>query len=153
MRLPITDPWSAVEIHQRVEASREDVFNLLADPETYPQWLVGAQRIRSVDDRFPEPGAKFDHSVGPNQQATIDDDTAVIESHGHRQLILEVHVGPITGEVEFDLRKRGDATEVVMRERPTGPAALLTPLLRPALALRNRRSLQQLAQLATQRAA
>jgi hypothetical protein len=68
--------------------------------------------------------------------------------------VLEVHVGPLSGEVEFDLRKRGDAaTEVVMRERPIGPAKYLTPLLRPALALRNRRSLQQLAQFAQERAA
>lgn len=153
MRLPFSDPWSPVEIHQRIEAPRDEVFNLLSDPETYPQWLVGAQRIRGVDDHFPQPGAKFDHSVGPTTATTVDDETAVIESHGHRQLVLEVHVGPVTGEVEFDLRKRGDATDVVMRERPTGPAILLTPLLRPALALRNRRSLQQLAQIAHRKAA
>lgn len=154
MRLPITDPWSPVEIHQRIDAPREKVFNLLADPTTYPDWLVGAQRIRSVDDQFPDPGAKFEHSVGPTKQTTVDDETAVVESHGHRQLILEVHVGPLRGEVEFDLRKRGnDATDVVMRERPTGPGLLLTPLLRPALALRNQRSMRQLAQIAQRDAA
>lgn len=154
MRLPIPDPFSPVEVRQRVDAPRDKVFNLLADPTTYPDWLVGAQRIRSVDDTFPEPGSKFDHSVGPSEQATVDDDTAVIEAHGHRKLVLEVHVGPLSGEVEFDLRKRGDdATEIVMRERPIGAAVMLTPLLRPALALRNRQSMRQFAEIAQREAA
>lgn len=154
MRLPITDPFSPVETHQRIEAPRDEVFNLLANPTTYPDWLVGAQRIRSVDDAFPEAGAGFDHSVGPTKATTVDDDTAVVESHGHRRLVLEVHVGPFTGEVEFDLRKRGnDATELTMRERSTGVAQMLMPLLRPALSLRNRQSLRQLAQIAQREAA
>ncbi|MDP1795496.1 MAG: hypothetical protein Q8K63_15260 [Acidimicrobiales bacterium] len=153
MRLPISDPWSPVETRQRVEAPRDDVFNLLADPRTYPDWLVGAQRIRDVDDEFPAEGTKFEHSVGPTEATTVDDNTEVIETHGHRQLMLEVHAGPFKGEVEFDLRKRGEATEVVMREKPIGPAALLTPFIRPILALRNQRSMRQLAYIAQGRTA
>lgn len=153
MRLPFTDPWSPVEARVRVEAPREEVFNALADPATYPTWLVGAQRIRGVDGDFPRPGTHFDHSVGPNGRATIDDDTTVVESQGHRRLVLEVHAGPFTGQVEFDLKKRGEATEVIMRERGTGPASLLTPLLRPALAIRNARSLRNFSRMVGQRAA
>jgi uncharacterized protein YndB with AHSA1/START domain len=153
MRLPITDPWSPVEIRTRIDAPREEVFNMLADPRTYPDWLVGAQRIRDVDDQFPQPGTKFEHSVGPNEATTVDDDTEVIETQGHRHLVMEVHVGPMRGEVEFDLKKRGDATEVIMRERPTGPALLLTPLIRPLLALRNQKSMRQFAQMVQERAA
>lgn len=153
MRLPISDPWSPVEIRHRVDAPRDEVFNMLADPRTYPDWLVGAQRIRDVDDEFPEAGAKFEHSVGPSEGTTVDDDTEVIESQGHRHLVMEVHVGPLKGEVEFDLKKRGDATEVIMRERPTGAALLITPLIRPLLALRNQRSMRQFAQMVQERAA
>lgn len=154
MRMPITDPWSPVEIRQRIDAPRDAVFNLLADPTTYPDWLVGAQRIRDVDDKFPEEGTKFEHSVGPTEATTIDDNTEVLETHGHRQLLMEIHLGPFKGEVEFDLRKRGnDATDVIMRERPTGPAMFLTPLIRPVLALRNHRSMRQLAEIAQGKAA
>jgi uncharacterized protein YndB with AHSA1/START domain len=143
----LSSPWSPVEIRQPVAAPRDAVFNALADPETYPEWLVGAQRIRAVDREFPAPGAKFDHSVGPAKSATVDDATEVIEAHGHRQLVLEAHVGPVAAEVEFDLIKRGDdRTEVVMRERPIGVAAVFTPLVRPLLALRNMQSMRQFAQ-------
>lgn len=129
-----------------MNAPRDAVFNALADPETYPEWLVGAQQIRGVDKDFPEPGSEFQHSVGPTEATTIDDSTKTLESHGHRQLILEAHAGPMKAEVEFDLVKRGDdRTEVVMRERPLGAASVLTPLIRPLLALRNMRSMHQFA--------
>jgi uncharacterized protein YndB with AHSA1/START domain len=143
----VSAPFSPIEVRQLFAAPREEVFNVIANPSTYPRWLVGAQRIRDVDDEFPEPGTKFDHSVGPSDAATVDDATIAVESHGHRQLVLEVHAGPITGEVEFDLIRRGEGTELVMRERPKGSAAALTPLIRPALALRNRVSMSRLARL------
>jgi uncharacterized protein YndB with AHSA1/START domain len=144
-------PWSPVEVHQSIDAPRDEVFNTITDPRTFPEWLVGAQRIRDVDDHFPAPGTKFDHSVGPTPDVTVDDDTKAIAVQGHRRLVLEVHVGPIHGEVEFTLKKRGDAsTEVRMRERPLGPAAVLTPALRPVLAARNMASLRNLARLIEQ---
>ncbi len=129
-----------------IDAPRDDVFNTIADPRTYPDWLVGAQKIRSVDPAFPAPGTKFEHAVGPTQEMTADDDTKAIAVQGHRRLVLEVHLGPLHGEVEFMLKKRGDnSTEVRLRERPMGPAAALTPVLRPALAARNKVSLRNLA--------
>jgi uncharacterized protein YndB with AHSA1/START domain len=144
-------PWSPVEVHQSIDAPRDEVFNTLSDPRTYPDWLVGAQRIRDVDSDFPAPGSKFDHSVGPTPELTADDDTKAVEVQGHRRLVLEVHVGPVQGEVEFTLKKRGDdRTEVRMRERPIGPAVALTPVLRPVLAARNHTSLRNLAKLIEQ---
>ena len=144
----MSSPWSHVEVRQSIAAPRDEVFNALANPETYPQWLAGAQNIRGVDPDFPAPGTKFAHSVGPTEKATVDDTTEAIEVHGHRQLVLAVHAGPLHGEVEFDLIKRGDdRTEVVMRERPTGPGYLLTPVVRPVLALRNMQSMRKFAAL------
>ncbi len=140
----LSAPWSPVEVHQLVDAPRDDVFNAVANPETYPNWLVGAQQIRDVDDEFPEKGAEFAHSVGASPEVAVDDSTVVLESHGHRQLVLEAHAGPLTAKVEFDFIRRGEQTEIVMRERPVGPAQVLTPLIRPMLALRNRVSMQRL---------
>ncbi len=141
-------PWSPIEVHQHIDASRDDVFNAISNPTTYPEWLVGTQRIRHVDGEFPKPGTKFDHSVGPTENITADDDTKAMEVQGHRRLLLEVHIGPFHGEVEFTLNKRGDnSTEVRMRECPIGPFAVITPVMRPILAARNRASLHKLAQL------
>ena len=36
----------------------------IADPSTYPDWLVGAQTIRSVDDAWPDEGSAFRHVIG-----------------------------------------------------------------------------------------
>ena len=149
---PLTAPWSLVEVRQLVDAPRDTVFNTLADPRTYPDWLVGAQRIRAVDRDFPAPDSEFHHSVGPTSDLTVDDSTVAVEVHGHRKLVLEVHAGPLKGEVEFDLVRRGDdQTEVIMRERPIGAALALTPLLRPVIGMRNRKSMQQFARVAENR--
>jgi hypothetical protein len=128
-----------------VPFTRSAVFGCLADPRSYPSWLVGAQRIRHVDGGFPAPGAKFDHSVGPSPQLTVDDHSRSIAVEDDRRLVLYVRAGLFRGKVEFVLETRSDnATEIVMRERLLGPTAVVAPLLRPTLSARNRRSLQQL---------
>jgi uncharacterized protein YndB with AHSA1/START domain len=119
----LSAPWSPVEVRQLVDAPREDVFSVVADTETHARWFVGIPLVGDADE---EPAEE------------------VVETHGHRQIVLEERVGPVTNELEFDFIVRGERTEVVMRERPTGNAVALTPLLRPALALRNKQSLQRL---------
>ena len=56
---------SPAEVRAIVPAPPEAVFAVLSDPETYPEWLAGAQHIRQVDGDFPAPGSQFDHEVGP----------------------------------------------------------------------------------------
>jgi uncharacterized protein YndB with AHSA1/START domain len=137
--------WGPVVVHERLPATRAEVFAVLSDPETYPDWLVGAERIRGVDPAFPRPGSTFEHSVGPNRAATIDDRTESLEAEQDRHLTLLVHAGPFHGRVDFSLEPAGTgATKITFAEQPTGPMAVLTPFLRPSLYGRNRRSLQQL---------
>jgi uncharacterized protein YndB with AHSA1/START domain len=138
---------SPVEVRTHVDRERHDVFRTIADPRTYPDWLVGAQRIRHVDGSFPAPHAAFDHSVGPAEGATVDDSSEVLAADPPRRLDLEVRVGPLRGEVTFLLDETGDGTWVTLRERPTGPAGAATPLLRPMLYARNRWSLRRLRHL------
>ena len=141
----LRDLWSPVEVRDSVARSRDEVFRYIADPETYPDWLVGAQQIRHVDDDFAKPGSGFDHSVGVTPGLTVDDHTEVIDRRGERKLALRVHARPFfEGEVVFELLDRGDSTEIVMREEPIGFQRFLTPVLRPLLAARNRASLRQL---------
>ena len=49
---------------RQIDASPAAVFAVLVNPETYPKWLVGADRIRGVDPDWPAIGSKFHHVVG-----------------------------------------------------------------------------------------
>ena len=138
---------SPVEARTTVALGRDAVFRTIADPCTYPSWLVGAQRIRRVDPEFPAPDAEFEHSVGPAEGATVDDSSEVLVADPPRRLDLAVHVGPVSGDVTFLLEEAGGATTIRLRERPTGRLAALTPVLRPLLFARNRWSLHQLRRL------
>lgn len=145
--IDLTRPWSPVEVRRDLPASPDVVFDLLADPRTYPHWLVGNQRIRAVDDDFPAVGAGFDHSVGATEESTVDDESEVLESDPPHRLSLLVKAGPLRGAVTFLLLPSRDGTEVRFRERPVGWMAALTPFLRLILHGRNVESLRRLAQL------
>jgi uncharacterized protein YndB with AHSA1/START domain len=138
--------WSPVEVRAEIAAPPSEVFDVLAEPRTYPEWLVGAKRIRDVDADFPSKGAEFDHTVGAGP-VSIDDSTEVLEVHRPDRLKLLVKAGHFNGEVEFLVLPSPKGTEVRFRERPIGPPAALTPLLRPSLQARNGESLKQLREL------
>jgi uncharacterized protein YndB with AHSA1/START domain len=130
------------------------VFAVLADPEAYPAWVVGAQRVRGVEGRWPQPGAAFHHAVGV-WPLRLRDSTSVVESVPDRRLVLEARARPMgRARVELELRDLGGATEVSMREAPvSGPARLVPrPLLDPAIRRRNRTSLDRLRRLTDRRA-
>jgi uncharacterized protein YndB with AHSA1/START domain len=135
---------SPSEVRVTVPATPEEVWAVLSDPETYPEWLAGAQRIQHVDTDFPEPGARFDHEVGPSSDATVADDTeALVDDPPHR-LQLEVHAGPVTGMVEFRLQAVAGGTQVRFLVSPTGGLGWALPVLRAAIHVRNRGSLARL---------
>ena len=147
------NPWSPVEARRHLASPAEAVWAVLSDPYTYPHWLVGAQRIRSVDPGYPAPGTAFHHSVGPVDEVTVDDSTEVLASDPPRLLILRVHLGPLQGTVEMRVVSDSVSTEVRFREVPTGPGRLLTPLVRPLLHGRNMESLRRLDGLLSREAA
>ena len=141
------DLWSPVEVCREIVASPESVFDMLAEPRTYPEWLVGAQHIRGVDADFPSQGTEFAHSVGPTSATTIDDSTeALLVDRPHR-LTLLARAGPLHAHVDMLVEPSPDGSVVRFRERPVGWAMILTPLLRPSLAARNIESLRRLAAL------
>jgi uncharacterized protein YndB with AHSA1/START domain len=146
----VTSPtalWSPVEVRRDIAASPEAVYAVLGEPRTYPDWLVGAQRIRGVDRNFPSEGAEFEHSVGPTPATTIDDSSEVLEADPPHRLSLLVHAGPLHARVDLLLLPTTDGTEVRFRERPVGWQAVLTPFVRPSLHARNLESLRRLAGL------
>ena len=137
---------SPAEVRITVPAPPEAVFAVLSDPTTYPEWLVGAQRIREVDHDFPSEGSSFDHEVGPGSAVTVSDSSEVRASDEPSRLELEVHAGPFQGVVEFDLERIADGTLVTFREHVTGSLAAAMPVLRGPIFLRNRMSLDKLRQ-------
>ena len=147
MRSPLEYLYAPVVSRITVAAARSTVFDVVSDPHTYPEWLVGTERMRSVDTEFPRPGATFDHSVGAGP-ATIDDSSESVAVQANARLVLRVHAGPFHARVEFDLTDDGAGnTEIRLSEQPIGWFAPLRPLLRPSLQARNSRSLTRLRDL------
>ena len=59
-----------------VHATPDEVWKVLADGWLYPLWVVGASRMREVDDTWPAVGSKLHHSVGA-WPLLLDDNTEV----------------------------------------------------------------------------
>ncbi|GIM64663.1 polyketide cyclase [Planomonospora venezuelensis] len=130
-----------------VSATPEQVWEVLSDGWLYPLFVVGASRMREVDDSWPGVGSRLHHSVG-SWPVLIDDTTEVLEVDEGRRLLLKARGWP-AGEahVEISLRPDGDATVVTMVEDATsGPGVLVPKPLRDAqLHWRNVEALQRLA--------
>jgi uncharacterized protein YndB with AHSA1/START domain len=129
----------------------EAVWAVLMNGWRFADWVVGAKRIRAVDDGFPAPGTKLHHrfGVGP---LVIDDTTVVEEIEEPRRLVLRARARPAgVARVELELEPTADGgTEIRMREDPTsGPAKVLdNPLLRRLVDARNLEALRRLTTLA-----
>jgi uncharacterized protein YndB with AHSA1/START domain len=123
------------------------VWEVLADPRLYANWVVGTSSTRAVEGRWPEAGAVLHHSVA----LAIRDTTEVLESEPERRLVLEARARPaIVARVEVLLEPDGAGTHVVLAEEATGGLAAPLPraLYEPLLYLRNRIAVKRLQRLA-----
>jgi uncharacterized protein YndB with AHSA1/START domain len=131
-----------------IDASPDEVFEVLDDADAYPRWVVGARRVRHVTDRWPDPGGRFGHEVGA-APATLQDDSEVVEREWPRRLALEVRFRPVgVARVTLSVEPEADGSRVVIEEGTRRgpvdwiPGALVDPLLhvRNAWSLRRLRS-------------
>jgi hypothetical protein len=130
-----------------MQATPEQVWEVLADGWLYPLWVVGATRMREVDEAWPQPGAKLHHSVG-TWPLTIDDITKVVDSTPGARLELEAHAWPAgRADVTITLHPHGAETEVTIEEQAVaGPGAMLPKVAQdPLLNWRNVETLRRLA--------
>ncbi|MFC7359306.1 SRPBCC family protein [Nocardioides astragali] len=130
-----------------IAASPERVWEVLADGWLYPLFVVGATRMRGVDDTWPAVGSRLHHSVGV-WPALIDDTTEVLEVEEGRRILLLARAWPAgQAHVEISLEPDGKSTVVTMVEQVTGgPSALIPkPIQDPQLHLRNIETLRRLA--------
>jgi Polyketide cyclase / dehydrase and lipid transport len=136
-----------------VQATPESVWSVLADGWLYPLWVVGATRMREVDESWPTPGSKIHHSVGV-WPLTVDDNTEVVGSEEGRLLRLRARAWP-SGEAEVVIRvedRGAGATVTIEEDLVAGPGRFVPrPMRSLALRLRNRETLQRLAWLAERR--
>ena len=131
-------------------ASCEDVWSVLADGWTYATWVVGASRIRAVDDTWPAPGSTIHHSVG-TWPAVLSDVTRSVGIHAEREIRLEARALPL-GKASITVRLHPIATGCrieIIEHAITAPFALLPNRIQHLLAHpRNAEALRRLALLA-----
>ncbi|MDR5698531.1 SRPBCC family protein [Agromyces aerolatus] len=128
----------------------EAVFEVLADAWLYPSWVVGASRMRDVDEAWPAEGARLHHSVGA-WPLVIDDETRSLEWEPPHRMRLRAKGWPLgEAHVVIDVKPRGDGCVVrIQEEAVEGPGSWVPRLLtEPALRVRNAETLHRLAYLA-----
>jgi uncharacterized protein YndB with AHSA1/START domain len=134
-------------ITMHLDAAPEAVFDVLADAWRYPDWVVGAKKIRDVDSTWPAPGSRFHHRVGFGP-IDVADSTVVEVMERPSRVVLRARARPAgVARVTVDLTAAADGgTEVAMREEIISPIAsrLDNPLLQGLIRARNRKSLQRL---------
>ncbi|WP_344777086.1 SRPBCC family protein [Nocardioides panacisoli] len=136
-----------------VHATPDQVWDVLSDGWLYPLFVVGATRMRDVDDEWPAPGARLHHSVGV-WPATVDDTTSVLECDPPKRLKLRARVWPAgAAEVTFELAEHPEGTEVtILEDASHGPARFIPSLVRvPMLDWRNSETLRRFAYVAERR--
>jgi hypothetical protein len=137
-----------------VQCTPAQVFAVLADGWSYAAWVVGAARIRDVDESWPQQGSVLHHSVG-TWPVLLNDTTTVVSCEPNRSIVLRARAWP-GGEatVVIELEPAPGGTHVTMREDAvTGPAKLIpSPIRHTMLSWRNTETLKRLALLAEGRA-
>ncbi len=136
-----------------IDTSVDRVWEVLSDGWLYPLFVVGASRMREVDDDWPAVGSRLHHSVG-SWPLLIDDNTEVLECEPGRRLKLRARAWPAgEAEVEILLEADGAGCRVEINEDAvSGPGRLLPkPLRDPMLAWRNVETLRRLAFVAENR--
>ncbi len=136
-----------------VHATPEQVWDVLADGWLYPLWVVGATRMRDVDDEWPGVGARLHHSVG-TWPLLLNDTTEVLDATPGVRLELHAKAWPSgTAGVTIRLDLVGAETEVTLEEDVArGPARLVPKPVRDLpIAWRNVESLRRLAYIAERR--
>jgi uncharacterized protein YndB with AHSA1/START domain len=135
-----------------IDAPAPDVFDALGDARTYPDWLIGAKRIRRVDDGWPAEGSSFHHTVGAGP-AVINDRTTILAFDRPHELRLRAGVGPFGDAfVRFTVEQvdRPTRTRVVFTEEPASGVLRLAwrtlgqPIMRLGIWGRNAASLDRL---------
>lgn len=135
---------------RRFRCTPDEVFRVLGDGWLYPGWVVGASRMRDVDEEWPAPGSKLQHSVGL-WPLLLDDSTSCEEWAPPHFMVLKARGWPI-GEARVNIQVHETDEGCVVNideEAESGPAAWIPHWFTGwLLKLRNRETLRRLSYLA-----
>ena len=109
-----------------IDAPPERVWEVLADPFSYDQWVVGTRRIRRADDTWPAVGSRLHHTVGV-WPLTLRDHSEVLVSEPPHRLVMRAKIRPVgVLKVEIDLNPVGErGTHLTLQEYvESGPLRL-----------------------------
>ena len=138
-----------------IAATPDQVWAVLSDGWLYPVWVVGATRMRDVDEAWPAVGTALHHSAGV-WPLVIDDETRVLDSEPGRSLRLRAKGWPAgEAEVLIELEDLGGTTRVSIHEKAvSGPGSLMPQFVEaPLMKLRNTETLNRLAHVVEGRVA
>jgi hypothetical protein len=145
---------SSLTVKRDTTASRERVWDVIADGWTYSQWVVGNSRMRGVDPQWPAEGSTISHSIGV-WPLLLDDLTVVEDCQPLEQLVLLAKGRPF-GKARITLRLfdiDGGGCRIEMAEVPVGAPMGWVPnrLALAAAVPRNRECTRRLAAIAERR--
>ena len=133
-------------VSQLFNTPAADVWRVIADGWLYSGWVVGASRIRAVDDTWPQAGSRLHHSVGA-WPLVINDSTRVTAAEPGKSLELVARGWPLgEAKVVISLQDQGNQCLVTMAEDAIrGPGKRVPKALRdPMITMRNRETLKRL---------
>lgn len=138
-------------VSRSVAAPAQAVWDVLADGWQYATWVVGASRVRAVDEAWPAAGSRLHHSVGV-WPALLSDTTSSERAEEPEHLVLTARGWPLgEARVEIDVVADGPETCTVSiaEDASSGPGLLVPLPARQAMILpRNREALRRLALVA-----
>lgn len=138
---------------REIKTLPDRVWSVLSDGWLYPTWVVGATRMRDVEESWPAAGSKLHHSAGV-WPAVINDNTEVLECEPGHFLRLRARGWPLgEAEVAITLTAAGAHTMVEIEEKAvSGPGAMIpAPLVNAMIKWRNVETLKRLAYVAENR--
>jgi uncharacterized protein YndB with AHSA1/START domain len=141
-------------VRQRlVEASPEEVWDVLADASGYGEWVVGTSSTRPMEGDWPGVGAQIEYRIPMGRWSAAGRTTVRFCERPHH-LELEADSGRLgTARIALEIRPWGEETLIVFEEHPLrGPGGLLHNAAVDAVAqIRNRSMLSRLAKLVEKR--
>jgi len=132
--------------HRTAHCSADDVFAVLANGWLYPVWVVGASRMRAVDEAWPQPTARLHHSFGV-WPAVLDDVTECLEWDPPRRAVFRAHGWPVgAARVTIEVADHPDGCRIsITEDAEAGPGTLVPKPIRDVLMkIRNAETINRL---------
>jgi len=141
------EPSLASSVTRRhLNAPAEQVFDVLLDPTAYVEWVVGAHKLRAIDDDWPAPGSAFHHQLAKSSGG-VKDKTVLVSFDRPKSIVLKAYARPAgIADVAIQVMPANGGCIVTIEEKLAAESgrSALNPVLRPLLHLRNVESLRRL---------